>query len=312
MTFLNLDQVCPNGTLILNPLFISTRMSIQLSTRSILKVLINEVIITGYDGIGHPSVTDRFSILYQRKHAHTGKKVLVLRPSDQTEIILTDSMFNSTDGVHHPRDTMVAFAMENEEGNLDIYSLNYQTQRIKRLTFSKSYDFSPHWSPDGTQLIFTSHREGPPKIYKMDSDGSNIMKLTPGPKEEFSAAWSPDGLSIVFSSRDAKSPNGQDPMVKHNSSDLFILSLRTNEVTQITDNEDMEVLPDWSPDGNFITYTSCATGHREIYVLDINSGKTKRLTFSKYLKSFYSKIKVYQVNTSGPLLAGRGHSLTGS
>lgn len=56
-----------------------------------------EVLLSQYVGIGHPSVTHDLSLLYQRDLPLTGKKVLVLRTNDNSEIVLTDSTFNSTD-----------------------------------------------------------------------------------------------------------------------------------------------------------------------------------------------------------------------
>ncbi|MGW3046221.1 hypothetical protein ACWC9T_41065 [Kitasatospora sp. NPDC001159] len=61
------------------------------------------------------------------------------------------------------------------------------------------------WSPDGTQILFTTYPAGPDNapgggIYTVHPDGSAIGALTPAPSDTAygSAAYAPDGKSIVF------------------------------------------------------------------------------------------------------------------
>ncbi len=220
--------------------------------------------------IGHPSVApDNETILYQRRNATTGKDVLVLSYRDGKERILTDSLYNSTDGSLHPEGTWLAYAGLVDD-NLDIYLLQLNGSVKMRLTYDVGYDYSPHWSPDGSKLIFTSHRDGGPNIFMMEADGSHKINLTPGNREEFSASWAPDGRRVVYSSRAMEVPGGKDPNIKHNSSDLYILDLENKTSTRVTQNSDLDVLPHWSPDGKRIAFTTCKNGNREIAIIDEN------------------------------------------
>ena len=57
------------------------------------------------------------------------------------------------------------------------------------------------WSPDGSQIVFTSYRDaGDPEIYLMNSDGSDQTRLTKSTGADNLAAWSPDGKKIAFMS----------------------------------------------------------------------------------------------------------------
>ena len=49
---------------------------------------------------------------------------------------------------------------------------------LRRLTRHIATDEIPSWSPDGTQIAFSSSRGGNWDIYVMDADGSNPRQLT--------------------------------------------------------------------------------------------------------------------------------------
>jgi len=49
------------------------------------------------------------------------------------------------------------------------------------------------WSPDGSQLLFTSQQAGSYDIWIMDADGSGQRALTTHPADDENPDWSPDG-----------------------------------------------------------------------------------------------------------------------
>lgn len=59
-------------------------------------------------------------------------------------------------------------------------------------------DYSPRWSPDGSQILFISNRAENMEIFSMNPDGSEITQVTDGADPVSGAAWSPDGEQIVF------------------------------------------------------------------------------------------------------------------
>ena len=59
-------------------------------------------------------------------------------------------------------------------------------------------DGSPDWSPDGSQIAFTSDRvNNGLSLFAMDADGANVRQLTEGPFDVV-PKWSPDGKRIAF------------------------------------------------------------------------------------------------------------------
>lgn len=90
------------------------------------------------------------------------------------------------------------------------------------------------WSPDGTQILFTTYPAGPDNtpgggIYTVHPDGSAVGALTPAPSDAFygPAAYAPDGKSIVF----AQAPAGA-------GADLYSMQTDGTGVTRLTNSAD--------------------------------------------------------------------------
>ena len=80
----------------------------------------------------------------------------------------------------------------------DIYELPIQGGEAKPLTHSIAWEMQPKYSPDGSQIAFTSDQGGGDNVWIMDNQGKNLRQLT---KESFrllnSPTWSPDGNYIA-------------------------------------------------------------------------------------------------------------------
>lgn len=51
------------------------------------------------------------------------------------------------------------------------------------------FDLRPAWSPDGSQIVFTSYFNGVHDLFAMNADGSDIRQLTFTPENESFPAW---------------------------------------------------------------------------------------------------------------------------
>lgn len=80
----------------------------------------------------------------------------------------------------------------------DIYTVPMAGGQATQLTSGAAYDIQPRFSPDGSQISFTSDRAGGDNIWVMAADGSDAKQIT---EEDFrllnNADWSPDGNYIV-------------------------------------------------------------------------------------------------------------------
>ncbi len=143
-------------------------------------------------------------------------------------------------------------------GNGDIFALDARGN-LSNLTNTSDGDWSPKWSPDGKQIVFTSHRDGQSDVWLMNSDGSNPRNLSRNPAWDYSPSWSPDGKQIVFISE------------RDGDAEVFIQAVDSPAAVQITFNEHQDKLPAWSPDGEKIALASIINGQEQIYLLDLQA-----------------------------------------
>ena len=85
------------------------------------------------------------------------------------------------------------------EGNWDIYLIDINGQNPRRLTVDPGDDHYPVWSPEGSEIAFSSDRSGKSQIYVMDMIRNNkIRQLTDLPFSGQGPVWAPDGDQIAF------------------------------------------------------------------------------------------------------------------
>ena len=155
-----------------------------------------------------------------------------------------------------------------EQGNSDIFIMDLETKKTKRLTYNAAADTAPSWSPTGRELAFTTDRlgQGSPQIYLMDAEGSNVRKASFGGNYHDAPAWAPTGERIAFVSR------------VDNTYDIYVLNLRLNQISKLTDIKMFTESPSWSPDGRHIIFASNLSGSMQIYSVDYDGTNLRRLT----------------------------------
>lgn len=99
------------------------------------------------------------------------------------------------EGARHPSwspdGTHLAFADDDESGDLDIYTLRLSDGHVVRVSDSPGPDYDPVWSPDGSRLAFVSERSGNADVYAMNLDGSELVRLTDDPAADTDPDWGP-------------------------------------------------------------------------------------------------------------------------
>src|SRR5712691_5010497 len=61
--------------------------------------------------------------------------------------------------------------------------------------------------------------------------------------------------------------------------DIWVANENGSDVQRLTDNQARDVLPRFSPDGNWIAFSSNRKGNDDVYVISVTGGRPRQLTF---------------------------------
>jgi Tol biopolymer transport system component len=155
--------------------------------------------------------------------------------------------------------------------SMDIFTASLDGKNLVRLTDTPGYDAEASYSPDGSQIVFTSFRDGDGEIYIMDCDGLNPRRITHVKGYDGGPFFSPDGKRIIYRS-DRK---GNDLL------QVYINNVNGTSERALTQNEFVNWGPYWHPDGHHVIYATSKHGHTnyELYLTDADAGGDERITF---------------------------------
>lgn len=118
-----------------------------------------------------------------------------------------------------------------------------------RITDNIAHNADIAWSPDGTQLAYTSDVGNQPDLYTIDIKTKKVVRLTDDMAEESAPQWSPDGSMIVFAKAGAKAGIYVVPSNGSGTERLLALGNGNNNFgTGISSIG-------WSPDSKWVAYS---------------------------------------------------------
>ena len=130
---------------------------------------------------------------------------------------------------------------------------------------------SPRFSPDGSQLLYTSFGNGMPQVMLMDvaTVQSRPLKQEAGTMS-FAPRFSPDGRWIVYSRE------------KGGNTDIWQMDVATGAERPLVETAAIETSPGFSPDGRQVVFESDQSGSQQIYVMPADgSGEPTRISFGE-------------------------------
>ncbi len=144
---------------------------------------------------------------------------------------------------------------------------------IRQLTSSAAADLWPCFSPDGSQVAFSSNRGGGFELYmRSRAEGSAERQVTRDGQENIQPVWSPDGQHLAFVSR--------------RRGGIGLIPASGGAVRMVTETGDF---PAWSPDGKRLVYRrfgmnlnpameTAGPGESTLWVVGVEGGEAKELT----------------------------------
>jgi TolB protein len=243
-------------------------------------------------GAGEPDNTSDLFLMNRKGHGQTfltrGGSPTWAPPGPHSHVSKMIAFHASRTGMGLPISDFPGAATEDSDifvVNIDDL-LEYGAQPQNITNNPNAIDDDPDWSPDGDQIVFTSHdvndnstNATSAEIYVMNADGTGVPKqLTFNSEEERGADWSPDGTRIVFSCR----RGGTD-------FEICVMNADGTGQTQLTFNTVGDLSPSWSPDGQLIVFQRAFGGSQRNQLVVIHpDGHEQQVTAPPGLNRFAS------------------------
>ncbi len=158
----------------------------------------------------------------------------------------------------------IAFT-SSRDGSSEIYFMDYDGKRIKRVTNNGCIDILPSWSGNNEQLLYTSYRKGSPDLYSFHLYSGKTELLATG-RANYSADWSPQEDKIAFTS------------TRDGNAEIYIRDMLSGKLTRLTFNKVIDVSPSWSPNGRELAFISERSGTAQVYIMDKEGTNVRRIT----------------------------------
>jgi TolB protein len=180
--------------------------------------------------------------------------------------ILADDIIQAATGERGIMSSRVLFVAKDKRGK-DIYASDLDGGALKKLTEYGGITVSPAMSPDGRYLAFTSFKEGKPNLYVIDVERNREVYANREDGTKIASTWF-DKKTLVYTHTTGR------------SSTIYSENIETKEKKVILRQDGILASPNFSMDGRKMVFVSDMYGTPQIFIRDLSSGETKRLTYA--------------------------------
>jgi hypothetical protein len=201
-------------------------------------------VLANLNGWAHYAIGPDGTLLYVPGTEQSDQRSLVWVSRDGVEEAIAMTPRDYSAPTLSPDGTQLVVSVGDilEGGNL--YRYNLETGVEEQVTFS-GMDLRPKWSPDGSQIAFSSRRGGVENVYIMAADGTGTLTpLADSPIVQSVNAWLPDGTGLLVGEMDPTT-----------GVDISILRMGSGEPTEkLIQTDASEYNPAVSPNSRWMAY----------------------------------------------------------
>lgn len=182
-------------------------------------------------------------------------------------------IFRLGGGINGIAETQI-FYVSTRSGHKEIWGMDYDGANQHPITTLGTIALSPHVSPDGSRLAFSSFTGSGWEIRMFSFDLNRLVSFPRFAGTNLSPSWAPDGSKLAFSSSRSGDP------------EIYIIDQSGGNLRRITDAKGPDVSPVWNrKTGSQIAWVSGRTGLPQIYIMGSDGTNIQQMTDQGYAVS---------------------------
>src|SRR5438874_8419139 len=182
-------------------------------------------------------------------------------------------IFRLGGGINGIAETQI-FYVSSRGGHKEIWGMDYDGANQHPLTTLGSISLSPHVSPDGSRLAFSSFSGSGWEIRMFSFDLNRLVSFPRFAGTNLSPAWAPDGTHLAFSSSRSGTP------------EIYVVDQSGGNLHRITNSGTTNVSPTWNrKTGSEIAWVSRHGDMPQIYSMSADGTNVQQITDQGYAVS---------------------------
>lgn len=151
-------------------------------------------------------------------------------------------------------------------GATEVYTGDLFFGGVRQITSDRASAMSPHWSPDGSKIVYTSfHRSNAADLFQIDLRTMQRTTFVSFKGTNQAATFSPDGSQVAMVLSGEGNP------------EIYLAKANGRGVRRLTRTSGVESSPVFSPDGRQVLFTSDVAGGPQLYVMSTGGSRMSRL-----------------------------------